>query len=81
MGKMMLFEVMELIREIEPKILEKVMEKVNETDRLLLKKREEIAICESFRQEELEREYAKLYEKLEKWIEIENAMVDNVHPF
>lgn len=78
---MMLFEVMKMIEEIEPGILKKVMNKVSKIDNLLAEKRNQLAICESFQKKEIEEEYQKLFEQLEKWLEIENVMVDNVHPF
>lgn len=78
---MMLFEIMNLIEEIEPKFLEKVIKKVSEIDKMILEKRKELDICDNFQREELEKEYEILCIKLKKWLEIENAMVDNVHPF
>lgn len=78
---MMLFEVMKMIEEIEPGILKKVMNKVSEIDNLLAEKRNQLAICESFQKKEIEEEYQKLSEQLEKWLEIENSMINNVHPF
>lgn len=78
---MTLFEVMKLIEKIEPKILEKVMKKVNEIDKILVEKRQQLAICEIDQQKIIETECEKLYEELKKWLEIENVIVDNVHPF
>lgn len=78
---MMLFEIMNLIEEIEPKLLEKVIKKVSEIDKMILEKRKELDICDNLQREELEKEYEILCIKLKKWLEIENAMVDNVHPF